>query len=807
MQRQKSVMTKRGHEKNLKLSIQWNRWLLIPIGVWPNLRRSIAGKYFSWLINIICFGLIGFMLVSCGLFLLMEVKQAYNQIKMIGPLSFFTMTFMKYYLLILHESDIREGVKRIEWDWKNIEHQDDKNIMTEHASYGRRLVTICTFFMYSAFAFYYLVVPLSMGRVVIEDANLSFIALPFPASSLIADTRRSPSNEIVYTIQVLTGVVMHAITSGACSIAAVFAVHACGQMQVLMNWLSHLVDGRSDMSNTVEGRMATIVTQHDRVLKFMALTERAIQQISFVEFLGCMANMCLLGYYAIVEWNPKDLMLTITYLSLIISLTFNIFIFCYIGELVAEQCRKVGEMTYMIDWYRLSGKKKLGCILIIAMSNSSMKFTAGNMIELSINTFSDVVKTAVAFLNMLRQRSVMSKLVEISHERNVNLSIQWNRWLLIPIGAWPSTRETITRKYIPRLINIICFALIIFMFVSCSLFLIVEVEQVYNQIRMIGPLSFFMMTFMKYYLLILHKDDIREGIERIEWDWKNIEHHEDKNIMLQHATYGRKIVAVCTFFVYSAFAFYYIAVPVSVGKVVAEGGNFSYTPLPFPASRLIADVYHSPSNEIIHSIQVLTGMVMHSVTSAACSIAAVFAVHACGQMQVLINWLGYLVDGRPDMSNTVEGRMATIVSQHDRILKFIALTEKAMQQISFVEFLGCMMNMCLLGYYAIMEWNSKDAMFVITYMSLMMSFTFNIFIFCYIGELVAEQCSKVGEMTYMIDWYRLTGKKKLGCILIIAMSNSSTKFTAGNMVELSINTFSDVVKTAVAFLNMLRAMT
>ena len=267
MQREKSVVTKRGHEKNLKLSIQWNRWLLIPIGVWPNLRRSIVGKYFSWLVNIICFGLIGFMLVSCGLFLIMEVKQAYNQIKMIGPLSFFTMTFMKYYLLILHESDIREGVKRIEWDWKNIEHQEDKNIMTEHATYGRRLVTICTFFMYSAFAFYYLVVPLSMGRIVVEDANLSFIALPFPASSLIADTRRSPSNEIIYTIQVLTGVVMHAITSGACSIAAVFAVHACGQMQVLMNWLGHLVDGRSDMSNTVEGRMATIVTQHDRVLK------------------------------------------------------------------------------------------------------------------------------------------------------------------------------------------------------------------------------------------------------------------------------------------------------------------------------------------------------------------------------------------------------------------------------------------------------------------------------------------------------------------------------------------------------------
>ncbi|KAG6804462.1 odorant receptor 25 isoform X1 [Apis mellifera caucasica] len=184
-------------------------------------------------------------------------------------------------------------------------------------------------------------------------------------------------------------------------------------MQVLMNWLDHLVDGRSDMSKAIDDRIANIVIQHDRILKFLALTEKALQQISFVEFLGCTANMCLLGYYLIVEWNPKEIILSVTYVALIISITFNIFIFCYIGDLVAEQyliemnnvsiqCQKVGEMAYMIEWYRLTGKKKLCCILIIAMSNSSVKFTAGNMVELSIYTFSDVVKTSVAFLNMFR---------------------------------------------------------------------------------------------------------------------------------------------------------------------------------------------------------------------------------------------------------------------------------------------------------------------------------------------------------------------------------------------------------------------
>lgn len=188
---------------------------------------------------------------------------------MIGPLSFFLMTFMKYYLLLLHENDIREGIECIEWDWKNMKHQEDRNIMIEYANYGRKLVLICTFFMYSAFAFYYLVLPFSVGKI--EDGNLTFIQLPFPSSSLIADIRYSPYNEIVLSVQILTGVVMHAITSAACSIAAVFAVHACGQMQVLMNWLDHLVDGRSDMSKAIDDRIANIVIQHDRILKWVIL--------------------------------------------------------------------------------------------------------------------------------------------------------------------------------------------------------------------------------------------------------------------------------------------------------------------------------------------------------------------------------------------------------------------------------------------------------------------------------------------------------------------------------------------------------
>ncbi|PBC34544.1 Putative odorant receptor [Apis cerana cerana] len=424
---------------------------------------------------------------------------------------------------------------------------------------------------------------------------------------------------------------------------------------------------------------------------FLALTEKALQQVSFVEFLGCMLNICLLGYYVITEWSSSHLTSAITFFILLISLTFNIFIFCYIGELVTEQCKKVGEISYMVDWYRLEGNKKLCFVLIIAMSNSSIKLTAGNMVELCLTTFSD--------------------------------------------------------------------------------------------------------------------DDVRECVKRIEWDWKNISYSEDREIMLMNANFGKRLIIVTTTVTYSGFVFFYIAVPMKIGKIPAQDANISFIPTMFPFPKYIADVRYSPVNEIVFFAQFICGFLLHGVTSSVCSLAAILTVHACGQIQVMMVWLKHLINGRLDMCNSVDQRIATIVNQHVRILKFLALTEKALQQVSFVEFLGCMLDICLLGYYVIMEWSSGHLTSAITFFILLISLTFNIFIFCYIGELVAEQCKKVGEISYMVDWYRLEGNKKLCFVLIIAMSNSSIKLTAGNMVELCLTTFSDIVKTAVAFLNVLRTLT
>ncbi|XP_076376033.1 uncharacterized protein LOC143259080 isoform X2 [Megalopta genalis] len=448
-----SLRKENDYIEDVNLSIELNRWLLKPIGVWPHSSNvSKYTVYLDWLINFLCYSLLSIFFTPCSLYMWLEVEIFYDKLRMSGPLIFCIMAFLKYYSLMVHTDDIRECVKRIEWDWRNVQHSEDRAIMIGNAYFGRRLVKICSFFMFGGFAFYNIIMPLNTGKISIEGVNGSFLPLALPVSSLIVDARHSPANEIFFTLQLFAALLIHGVGAASCSLAAAFAVHACGQMQILMCWMGYLVDGRIDMSKSTNGRLAMIVGQHIRIQTFLILMEKSLTQISLVECFGCTVDICLAGYYIIVASRTNDMTSVVTFAVILMSLVFNIFIFCYIGELVAEemwlirillqsggnmysenlftitnltmyskditieqydtkqrttnmlhQCRKVGETSYMIDWYRLPEKSKLSVVLIMLMSNSSMKLTAGSIIKLTLSSFATVIKTSVAFLNMLRE--------------------------------------------------------------------------------------------------------------------------------------------------------------------------------------------------------------------------------------------------------------------------------------------------------------------------------------------------------------------------------------------------------------------
>ncbi|XP_071641264.1 uncharacterized protein [Temnothorax longispinosus] len=351
------VATVYDHKKDLQLSLQLNRWMLELIGAWPKSTISWTERYAYRLLNVICTSLISFLVIPAVVCIVIEMNDSYIILKLSGALSFCVLAVVKYSSLIFHEKDIRRGIKHIESDWINTLHYGDRIIMIRSAKFGRRLVTICAFFMYGGAVFFYLALPFSVGKITESDGNLTYRPLVYPVARAIVDVRYSPVSEIFFWMQCLSGFLAHSITATGCSLAAVFAMHAYGRIEILIRWIEHLLNERKDLCDTMDERLAMIVEQHVRVLRFIALTNKILREISVVEVVQC-------------TW------------------------------------KKIGEVSYMIDWYRLSGRKALDVVLMIAMSNASIKFTAGNLFELSFSTFSDVIKTSVAYFNMLRTLNI-----------------------------------------------------------------------------------------------------------------------------------------------------------------------------------------------------------------------------------------------------------------------------------------------------------------------------------------------------------------------------------------------------------------
>lgn len=121
------VKSNKDHKKNMQLSVQLNRWLLRPIGVWPEATKLSGQRYVYPLLNVICIGLIVFLWIPALIFAALEINDGYLMLKHTGPLFHQLMVIIKYSSMIFRQKNIRNGIEHIASDWMNTQHYSDHN--------------------------------------------------------------------------------------------------------------------------------------------------------------------------------------------------------------------------------------------------------------------------------------------------------------------------------------------------------------------------------------------------------------------------------------------------------------------------------------------------------------------------------------------------------------------------------------------------------------------------------------------------------------------------------------------------------
>ncbi|XP_076675629.1 uncharacterized protein LOC143372894 [Andrena cerasifolii] len=386
-------------------SLQLNRWYLKPIGAWPSSSSTPKHKRIvSTILIVICYCSISFTVVPSFLNIVLEDEEIYRKLKLLGPLIHWFVGGINYTALLLRSKEIYRCVEHMEADWKIITRAKDQHVMLKNAKFGRYVAVFCAAFMQGGVLSYCLITALSTQIVRVENETRTVHMLPCEVYKKLLNVDSSPMNEIVLVSQFLSGFIVNSSAVGAFSLAAVFAAHACGQLDVLMTWITEFVnDSETRSSKMYLNEIRTIVDHHLRVLSFISYIENVMNRICFMEVFKCTLDICMLGYYILMEWSDHDVRTLSIHFIILISMAFNVFTVCYIGEILTEQCKKVGEVVYMTNWYYLPDKVILDLSLIIARSSVVIKMTAGKLIHMSVYTFGDVMKTAFAYLNLLRQ--------------------------------------------------------------------------------------------------------------------------------------------------------------------------------------------------------------------------------------------------------------------------------------------------------------------------------------------------------------------------------------------------------------------
>ncbi|XP_076235771.1 uncharacterized protein LOC143180124 [Calliopsis andreniformis] len=441
--------------EDVKYAVQFAKKILWMMGTWPLPPNAPASVKIKVRIkNVIAYSLFLFTIVPGLLRIFLISKAGVESIKILGPVLNCSMQFAKYTILLIRSEEIRKSIEVIDEDWKAAD-ETDRKILLSKARDGRRVVLMSAITMYVSGMGYRTVVPLSKGTIVTAN-NVTIRPLAMPCYLIFFNEQITPVYEIVFIVQAFAGFAVYSMISGSVGICTILVLHVCSKLKMLANKMTALTETKSLDNLTVHKKIADIVEYQINIKILLEKIEKITEYICLVETLGGVFLICLAGYYVLLALGGP-VGNVIIHATMLYALTVPVFMLCYISQLLDNEVRgtplsdmvftsrwekiwsihiflpdkmrkkikndefatsplivyimiqlpagnhNVGQTSCTLDWYRLDTMQARSLVLIIATSNVSKILTAGKMVDMSLATFTSIIKVSVAYLNILRE--------------------------------------------------------------------------------------------------------------------------------------------------------------------------------------------------------------------------------------------------------------------------------------------------------------------------------------------------------------------------------------------------------------------
>ncbi|XP_026827628.1 uncharacterized protein LOC105278594 isoform X2 [Ooceraea biroi] len=173
--------------------------------------------------------------------------------------------------------------------------------------------------------------------------------------------------------------------------------HICGELSILSYRIKNI-----KVQSMMVKRFRTFVRMHLKIIWMAKSVDDIFNFILLDELLSNSIVLAISMYYVIMNLAISELATCFTFIFFAAIALVIIYGCCLISDQLTQQCINVLDAYYECDWYEMPLDCKRCLLICMIRGQVMLHLTAGRFYIFSLNSFTNVIKTSLAYLSMLR---------------------------------------------------------------------------------------------------------------------------------------------------------------------------------------------------------------------------------------------------------------------------------------------------------------------------------------------------------------------------------------------------------------------
>ncbi|XP_047370068.1 odorant receptor 4-like isoform X1 [Vespa velutina] len=375
---------------NVIRAYNWNTKLLKCVGVWPLKIYDPIFLFFFIYLSIHCSLTLAHLIYS--------PKTIDNVVSNISENIILSMTLMKITTIRINRESLGKLLMDVKEDSlsENYESKEEKEIFYKYTKLPPRFILTAVISMTLAILLYY-VNGLKIGLQIAKQNNSMGNQLPYKVLVII-DLNDNRIYALVCAYQTM---IIPSIIFGYVGFDCMF-VNLSTQIVAQFAILSHKMNDILNNSENYHEGIKKLVLRHYRLIRLAERLEDNFNIVIMQQLLGTTIHLCISGYHLLMSKETKDNIALFLFISYGFCVINTLFIYCYIGECLIQESTNFGNAIYNYDWYNLSATDSKFILICMIRTKKPQFLTSGKFVVLSLTIFTDIVKTSMGYLSVLR---------------------------------------------------------------------------------------------------------------------------------------------------------------------------------------------------------------------------------------------------------------------------------------------------------------------------------------------------------------------------------------------------------------------